>query len=136
MYELHMRQTGNVVTQEYFDIVETDLKYITSSEKCSDKARIMEPNVVALRLLRDLARTTILKSAFYSAAQNIGIKADHIEGWCYRATDNGNVLVDLWQHNTRRANSYLCFPMNSEIKDKQKAFLLCFVKTLEEILKK
>jgi hypothetical protein len=131
-----MRQTGNVVTQEYFDIVEKDLIYITSSEKCSDKARIMESNIVALRLLRDLARTAILKNAFYSAAQNVGIKADHIEGWCYRASDNSNILVDLWQHNERGTNSYLCFPMNPEIKDKQKAFLLCFVKTLEEILKK
>jgi hypothetical protein len=136
MYELHMRQTGNVVTQEYFGIVEKDLKYVESSGKCSDKARIMEPNVIALRLLGDLARTAILKSAFYSAAQNVGIKADHIEGWCYRASDNGDILVDLWQHNARGADSYLCFPMNQKINQKQKAFLLCFVKTLEEILKK
>jgi len=121
--------------EEYFGIYNDALKGISGIEKCREHET--QQDIWALRLLDSLVRTTILKNAFYSTAQNLGLEAKHVEGWKYRIISNDAVLVDLWQEiGIPRDRAYLCFPQNPEIKAKQKAFLLCFVKTLEDILKK
>jgi hypothetical protein len=122
-------------SEEYFEISDEDLrKYFTHSEKYSDNSDHVWPNKLSLGLQKYLGRTMILKNAFYSAAKNLGLNADHVNGWNYKITSNGStVLVDLQQSGN---DSCLRFPLNSDVKDKQKEFLLDFVKNLEEILKK
>ena len=122
--------TGSLSASEnYFGVPDRDLIYFVESGKWTEKSE----EALCLKLRNSFVRTMILKNAFYSTAQNLGMKADHVDGWNYKVTSDGRkVLVGLQQSGN---SSYLRFPLNSD-KDKQKEFLLDFVKNLEEILKK
>jgi len=117
-------------SENYFGIPDRDLIYFVDSGKWAEKSE----ESLFLKLRNSFARTMILKNAFYSTAKNLKMNADHVEGWNYKVTSDGsNVLVGLQQSEN---GSYLRFPLDQKIREKQKEFLLDFVKNLEEILKK